>query len=57
MVTYNLEGYNDGSFYKAFCLAAYEGKSNTGIRGRREKFGGISCEKSRFYAKKYFYQF
>ena len=25
--------------------------------GRREKFGGISCEKSRFYAKKsYFFQ-
>jgi hypothetical protein len=28
-------------------------------RGRRENFWGISCEKSRFYAKKksYFYQF
>jgi hypothetical protein len=28
-------------------------------RGRREHFLGISCEKSRFYAKKksYFYQF
>jgi hypothetical protein len=26
--------------------------------GRREKFWGISCEKSRFYAKKsYFFQF
>ena len=26
--------------------------------GRREKFGGISCEKSRFYAKKIiFFQF
>ena len=26
--------------------------------GRRENFGGISCEKSRFYAKKsYFFQF
>jgi hypothetical protein len=30
--------------------------SNCG--GRREHFGGISCEKSRFYAKKsYFFQF
>jgi hypothetical protein len=30
--------------------------SNCG--GRREKFWGISCEKSRFYAKKsYFFQF
>ena len=30
--------------------------SNCG--GRREKFGDISCEKSRFYAKKsYFFQF
>jgi hypothetical protein len=28
------------------------------IGGRRENFGGISCEKSRFYAKKsYFFQF
>jgi hypothetical protein len=27
-------------------------------RGKREKFWGISCEKSRFYAKKsYFFQF
>jgi hypothetical protein len=27
-------------------------------RGRREIFGGISCEKSRFYAKKsYFFRF
>jgi hypothetical protein len=27
-------------------------------RGRRENFWGISCEKSRFYAKKsYFFQF
>jgi hypothetical protein len=30
----------------------------TNCGGRRENFWGISCEKSRFYAKKsYFYQF
>ena len=33
-------------------------KKNAPSGGRRENFGGISCEKSRFYAKKsYFFQF
>ena len=33
-------------------------KKITPSGGRREKFWGISCEKSRFYAKKsYFFQF
>ena len=33
-------------------------KKNATNEGRRENFWGISCEKSRFYAKKsYFFQF
>jgi hypothetical protein len=44
-----------GSFYKPPKITDDEKIAPS--RGRHENFGGISCEKSRFYAKKsYFFQ-
>jgi hypothetical protein len=54
-MTFNV---GDFSYHSPQLPRADPGFQVTGGGGRREHFWGISCEKTRFYAKKsYFFQF